>query len=280
MLSAGFLDYHLEDEALKNYLKQLQFLLGGLVSCVGGVLASDGPNVDGKWSGQTRCPMGLAVFTIEIQGEAGMLSHGGYGPERVAPLEYEIKPAFMKGWEGSWVYFKPVDQTYHGSFAGLNGLISANGQAIEVRSQTGLGDCKPFVLSREVLAVPKPITDPEPKESVDRREPTESEMRQAVEQSITTNINNPINGMSIYVVDFKKRACQKAVQKPGYTCDYYVHTDHKLNSNEGTAGGQQHADALQTMLDRMMNSSRANKVEYQGRFLYVATESRWVRVDP
>ncbi|HEY0290365.1 MAG TPA: hypothetical protein VGC62_25720 [Pseudomonas sp.] len=239
-------------------------------------MADEQPNVNGRWTGQTRCPLGLAVFTIDIRDGSGTVSHGGYGPERSHPLNYPIQPAFVKGWEGSWVYFKAVDKNYQGSFAGLNGLLSADGQTIDVRSQTALGDCKPFALSRESIAVSKPSIAQAPIGHVDRREPTEAEMRQAVEQSITRSINSPINGMNIYVVEFRKLACEKAVQKPGYICDYYVHTDQQFHSNEGTSAGQQHADAVQTMFDWVIKNTNANKTEVQGRFLYVAPERRWV----
>lgn len=248
--------------------------------CAGLALAADEhPNVEGQWTGQTRCPLGLALFTIDVQGESGTLSHGGYGPERSHPLSYAIKTDFMKGWEGNWVYFKSVDGDSYKSFAGLNGLLSANGQTIDVRSQTALGDCQAFLLSRASMPVAQPSTAQEAVGPADSREPTEPEMRQAVEQLTAANINNPVNGMKIYVVDFKKRACQKAVQKPGYICDYSVQIDQQFHSNEGTSGGQQHADAVQIMLDWMTRNSGADKAEVTGRFLYVPSESRWVRVE-
>lgn len=264
---------------MNNPTKHSQFLLGSLMLCAGVAFADEPPNVDGRWTGQTRCPLGLAVFTIDMQDGSGALSHAGYGPERVHPLNYPIKPAFMKGWEGYWVYFKPAEENYQGGFAGLSGLLSANGQTIDVRKQTSLGDCQAFVLSRERMPVAQPVAVEGVTEPADQREPTEQELRQAVTQSLSVSINNPVNGIDVSVVDFKKRACQKSLQKPGYVCDYYLHIDQQFHSNEGTYDGQQHAAAVQRLYDWMINNAGGNKAEATGRFLYVAPETRWIKVE-
>jgi len=259
---------------MKNALRQCWFLTGGLVLFSAGVSADEQSDFDGTWTGQTRCPPGITGLTIQVKGSSGTLSHGGFGPERDSPLSYPIKPTFVRDREGSKVYFMPVHPKYY-PFEGINGLLSADGRHLDVRRQAYLGDCEPFVLSRAQSTVSKPQISKAPAGAALGREPTEPEMRAAVELQVNTRVNSPINALSVYVVDFKKQRCQKSAENQGYICDYYVETGQEFHSTENSAAGQGHGNAVNGVLNGMVKAAGANKSQVQDRFLYVPSEGRW-----
>lgn len=258
---------------MKNALMQCWFLIGGLGLFSAGVSADEQSDFDGTWTGQTRCPPGITALTIEVKGSTGTLSHGGFGPQRDSPLSYPIKPTFVRDREGSKVYFMPVNPKYY-PFEGINGVLSADGRNLDVRRQAYLGDCEPFVLSRAQSTVSKPQISKATPGAGQGREPTEAEMRAAVEQA-NTRVSSPINTLSVYVVDFKKLGCRKAAESQGYFCEYYVETEQEFHSTENSAAGQGHGDAVNSILKGMVKAAGANKVQVQGRFLYVPSEGRW-----
>ncbi|MNL97169.1 hypothetical protein D3C81_70040 [compost metagenome] len=259
---------------MKNAAKLCWFLTGGLTLLSTCASADEQPDVDGTWTGKTQCPPGITAITIQVKGDSGTLSHGGFGPERVSPLSYPIKLAFVRDREGSKVYFKAVNPKYY-PFEGINGLLSPDGHQLDVRSQASLGDCKPFVLSRAQAPVSKPTTAKAAAGAVPGREPTEAEMREAVEQQANSRFSSPINTLSVYVVDFKKQGCQKSAENQGYICDYYVETGQEFHSTENSAAGRGHGGAVNGLVNGMVKAAGANKVQVQGRFLYVPAQARW-----
>lgn len=262
---------------MKNAMRQCWVLAGGLMLFSAGVSADEQSDFDGTWTGQARCPLGITAVTIQVKGSSGTLSHAGFGPERIGPLSYPITPTYVRDGEGSKVYFKAVKPKYY-PFEGINGLLSSDGRHLEVRRQAYLGDCEPFMLSRAQSTVSKPPISKAAAGAVQGREPTEAEMRAAVEQS-NTRVSSPINSLSVYVVDFKKLGCQKAAENQGYFCEYYVETEQEFHSTENSAAGQGHGDVVNSIFKGMVKAAGANKVQVQGRFLYVPSEGRWRLVE-
>jgi len=244
---------------MKNALKLGWFLTGSLALFSTSASADEQPDVDGTWTGQTQCPPGITAITIKVKGDSGTLSHGGFGPERLSPLSYPIKLAFAMDSEGSTVYFRAAKPKYY-PFEGINGLLSPDGRRLDVRSQAYLGDCEPFVLSRAESPVPKPATAKTPAGAMPGREPTEAEMRGAVEQQANTRVSSPINTVSVHVVDFKKLGCQKSAEHPDYICEYFVQTEQEFNSTENTAAGRGHAKTVNGILKGMVHATGVNKV--------------------
>lgn len=259
---------------MKNAVKLCWFLTGGLALFSTSASADEQPDVDGTWTGQTQCPSGITAITIQVKGDSGTLSHGGFGPERVSPLSYPIKLAFVRDREGSKVYFRAVKPKYY-PFEGINGLLSPDGRQLDVRRQAYLGDCEPFFLSRAQLSASKPTTAKATGGAMPGREPTEAEMRGAVEQQANTRVSSPINTLSVHVVDFKKLGCQKSAEHPDYICEYFVQTDQAFNSTENTMAGQEHGKTVNGLIKEIMQATGANKAQVQGRFRYVPSQGRW-----
>lgn len=247
-------------------------------------LAAD-TDVSGRWTGKTRCPLGLVNFTIDVEGNTGTFSHGGYGPNKLHPLSYPITIRLMKGWEGEWVYFQNAESSAPASFSDLNGLLSTDGRKLEVRRGVSTGDCQAFWLTRSSIPQPQPATPAaEPLAPPQHREPTEAEMRAALEYSLygdsdAYRVDNPLNGMATYVNNFAKLGCSPAHAKAGYMCDYTVELDMQFHSNEGTAAGNDYAGAVQRVLDILIaTKTPPGPQTSSARFLYVPPKARWMKM--
>lgn len=267
-----------------NKLKRFAWMI--LIVALAPCAVAETLDVDGRWVGKTTCPLGAVTFVIELNGGLGTLSHDGYGPDKVHPLSFPVKVAFSDGWEGQWMYFNSQDPDYQGSFAGMNGLLSANGKKLDVRPSVSIGDCRGFQLTRSAAPSSQPVAVEEvPVGSPENREPTADEMRQAVQYALhgdgdALEINNPVNGARVLITSFDKLACVNALGRPGYTCDYSMSMEMTFHSNDGTSDGRKHAEAVGEVWNYLNEMTNAPK-ETAGtaRFLYVKSKKRWVRLD-
>lgn len=192
------------------------------------------PDLTGRWTGRTVCPLGVADLEIEIKGKSGEFRHHGYGPDRQYPTSFPVNLRFKSGWEGDWVYF--ADEKDPGkSWGSFNGLLSKDGNSFYVRDRTSLGDCRQFSFTRVVSLPPTVMEGGQcPQKS---REPTENEMRSAVEAMVNKDINIgvPGTGASLRSRDFEKIACEKAPDLPGYNCDYKQNIDFQMSDSTNQA---------------------------------------------
>jgi hypothetical protein len=90
-------------------------------------------------------------------------------------------------------------------------------------------------------------------------EPTEEEMKQAVIRAMqrrgatkrddnTVSVDNPLAGSAVKIVDFEKLGCERAFYGVGYFCTYDITSSLTMYSNEGTADGDRHAQAVNTLI--------------------------------
>jgi hypothetical protein len=238
-------------------------------------LAND-VDISGRWTGATLCPSGNVTFAIDVKGSTGTFTYSIQKNERNHP----ITVSSMKGWEGMWIYFYPSNSNYSGSFEAFNGLLSPNKKTLTVRAGVGIGDCRGFTLTRREIpnnqASKKLIGPPQ------NREPTEEEMRKAVEYSIhgddaSLEFNNSLSGVSATIDHFEKLNCEPHRSKPGYFCDYIMSTNVQFHSNEGTEAGNKHAQGVQMLYEMFRGNSNAQDTVLSGRFLYVKSKGRWMR---
>jgi hypothetical protein len=118
------------------------------------------------------------------------------------------------------------------------------------------------------------------------RAPTDEELLSAVKYAVSggdghsVSINNPISGATIEVKSFENLGCEKAGGAPGYVCDYLIELSFKLHSNEGTAAGQQHANALNAIMSGIQAMQNAGGPRPQrARFAYSTSRERWMKMD-
>jgi hypothetical protein len=115
-------------------------------------------------------------------------------------------------------------------------------------------------------------------------EPSEIEMKEAVlaamlgrggaksgDNGIT--MNNPINGMSLTFIQFNKIACEKA-SRPGFNCDYEYAGRMSAHSNEGTAAGNNHSQAV----NALMGMLGAQESRGAGSKRFVKSGKRWIMI--
>jgi hypothetical protein len=95
------------------------------------------------------------------------------------------------------------------------------------------------------------------------REPSEVEMKKAIIGIMQSRggtmrnknkivVENPLNGMSIEIVDFEKLGCQPASYGTGYLCNFKSTTRLTAFSNEKSSAGQKHAQGVNLLLKLMM----------------------------
>lgn len=243
-----------------------RFIMAGLIGVgfslflgQGAVFAAE-PDLTGRWTGRTVCPLGVADLEIQIKGKEGELRHLGYGPDRQHPASFPVNLRFNSGWEGLWVYFASEEDP-HKSWGSFNGLLSKNNDSIQVRDRSSLGDCRQFSLKR-VVEVSQPLAEGGqcPEKS---REPTQDEIRFAVETVGNRDIDLQIAASSTRVRDIEKVACEKAVGMPGYNCDYKAFIDYQVSD-----------PTHQQLVDWLRNAHGATGQDsLMGRF--VCSDGRW-----
>lgn len=110
------------------------------------------------------------------------------------------------------------------------------------------------------------------------------EIRSALEYALygdgdAFRVDNPINGISGKITYVEKLGCVPARNRPGYLCDYLVEVDTQFHSNEGTVAGQNHAQAVQALFGWLQNTyAPPGPQTSTGRFLYVESRQRWMRM--
>lgn len=238
---------------------------------------AEATDVSGRWTGTTLCPPGPVSFTIDVQGTKGTFSHGTRKDQQ---RSHPIAISTMKGWEGMWINFYPSEAGYRGSFEYFNGLLSPDGRNLTVRAGPGIGDCRGFTLTRR--EIPSSQSSSKVTGPPQGREPTEEEMRAAVEYSLhgdadSLKINNSLSGVTASIDHFEKLNCEPHKTRPGYFCDYIMSTDVQFHSNEGTEAGNKHAQGVQLMYEMFKGKSNAPDPVVSSRFLYVKSKNRWMK---
>lgn len=115
-------------------------------------------------------------------------------------------------------------------------------------------------------------------------EPTEEEMKQAIINSAVNQggektsggavaMNNAISGASMNIDDFEKIGCAPANYGVGYICTYNIRASLSFHSNQGTAAGDRHAQAVNT-LARLLGGGRPKTTTTTSRF--VRTKNGWL----
>ena len=100
-------------------------------------------------------------------------------------------------------------------------------------------------------------------ESIGYSEPSEIEMKQALMTAMegrggnrygpdSIGVDNPIAGVEMEIEYFEKAGCRPANYGAGYFCTYVTTMSFRTHSNEGTAAGDAHADAVNQLLGALM----------------------------
>ena len=93
----------------------------------------------------------------------------------------------------------------------------------------------------------------------ERGEPTEEEMKEALERTMqkrggqrradgSVGVDNFIAGGAVKIVKFEKLGCTPANYGAGYFCNYDITTSLSIHSNEESEAGERHAKGLDTVL--------------------------------
>jgi hypothetical protein len=119
--------------------------------------------------------------------------------------------------------------------------------------------------------------------SPDYPEPTAAEMKGALLRAMVlqgaraagddgVEVNRLLAGARIEIAQFSKLGCAPALGSAGYVCDYLVNTKLRLYSNEGSAAGDRHADAVNQLMGFMLAGREASIAK--GRFMN--SENGWM----
>ncbi|MEP2780840.1 MAG: hypothetical protein ABJO09_20500 [Hyphomicrobiales bacterium] len=118
-------------------------------------------------------------------------------------------------------------------------------------------------------------------------EPTEAEMRLALEMAMEERgasrkdggfvVENPLNGMKISIYSFQKDSCRVAGSGSGYDCTFIVETGLSAFSNESSDAGQDHANAVNQLL-QLFAGGRTSAREV-GRKRFFKHDGAWISID-
>lgn len=136
-----------------------------------------------------------------------------------------------------------------------------------------------LILSLAVFAAAVPLSV----SAANDREPTEQEMRRAIDYAIQGDnaeacFANPVAGLCVKITHFRKIACAPARGRAGYFCDYEIAQD--ATYYENTRQGMKRSegmDALMTMMKAFVPDVGA-PVATSGRFVYSTEHKRWMRL--
>lgn len=114
-------------------------------------------------------------------------------------------------------------------------------------------------------------------------EPTESEMRHAIERAMVDrggtrtesgeiSVDNSLNGVGIRIMEFTKLGCESALQGPGYICSYHYMGKMAAHSNDGTPKGDQHAAAVNQLFKLFRGGREETGGSATRRFLKMGNE--------
>jgi hypothetical protein len=107
---------------------------------------------------------------------------------------------------------------------------------------------------------------PQASSDSERGEPSEAEMKEALERTMQKRggqkgadgcirVDNPIAGACVKIEKFEKLGCKPADQGAGYTCTYNATTSMTFHSNERSEAGDKHAEGVNTLLGRLGGKS-------------------------
>lgn len=243
------------------------------------VVEASAADVSGSWMGVTQCPLGQLTVNVDIKGKTGTFRES-YSAGNPAPVSIPVSVRFKTGHQGIWVYFE-TGNDWH------DGLLSGDGSSIRM---DGMGDCRDYYLRRtrsptDQASTGKGSAAPSKGVSASGIEPTEAEMRAAVERDLSgqgnasgapgeLRVQNPAGGMSVEIQDFEKLECSPAQGRgrAGYDCRYLVTVRSQMYSPGGSAAGNEHADAVNKLMDVLTGGKIASNSK--GRF--VKATGRWV----
>lgn len=196
-------------------------------------------DVSGRWTGSTICPLGSVDFTIDLKGNTGTFSHGGYGPNKVHPVHFPVEISTENLWQGVWVNFQKAGSgnTETGGWDRFSGLLSQNGRALTV-SGVAIGDCRKFMLSRSQIPRTQPSSGPseqeeivETIEKITSKEPTKSEMVGAMMRKFYSRGGELAEMTGVRVKEIMKAGRCEYLESNSYRCPYrvYYHVDCRKN---------------------------------------------------
>lgn len=129
-------------------MKKIGKLSGGLaifVVCISSLANAQARDFSGTWTGKAVCPIGSVEFTMEIQGENGTFTYGGYGPQKLYATKFPINVTYMQ--KEMYVHFAGLNQG--ANFGSFQGTLLADGTVGNVYGlKVNNGYCKEFSLSR------------------------------------------------------------------------------------------------------------------------------------
>lgn len=116
------------------------------------------------------------------------------------------------------------------------------------------------------------------------REPTEQEMRHAIEYAIQGDnaeacFANPVAGLCVKITHFRKIACAPARGRAGYFCDYEIAQDAAYYEN--TRQGMKRSEGMDALWASMkvFAPEAGMPVATSGRFVYSTEHKRWMRLN-
>lgn len=115
------------------------------IVCLPVAANAQSPDFSGTWTGRTACPVGPVEFTLQVQGNNGMLIYPGYGPEKLYATEFPITVTFQQ--PEMYVHFAGSDQG--ADFGSFRGTLLADSTVDRVLGlQVNQTYCDEFRLSR------------------------------------------------------------------------------------------------------------------------------------
>lgn len=242
-------------------------------------VAAANPNISGTWEGVSNCAGSNVDFRMEISGTTGTLQLTFINKSQ---SRRSVRVGNYRNSKGLWITLPSPNG--EGPLEHLEGLLSADQQSIQFFRGFPLGDCLSFVMRKRNTSLPDAAqsnTRPAPP-NPERRAPTSDEVLSALKyalsggDSASTQINNPISGATLSIRNFELLGCEKAASAPGYICDYMVNADIQMHSNDGTNAGASHANAVNQLISALV-AARPAQTE-RGRFVYVASRKRWMKM--
>lgn len=116
------------------------------------------------------------------------------------------------------------------------------------------------------------------------REPSEQEMRRAIEYAIQGDnaeacVANPLAALCVKITHFRKIACAPARGRAGYFCDYEIAQD--ATYYENTRQGMRRSEGMDVLMAMMKTfvPDAGAPVATSGRFVHSTEHKRWMRLN-
>lgn len=236
--------------------------------------------LDGIWKGATTCAGQRTDYEIKIAGGAADVSFALHSPQGLVRKRYSASVSIGHDRQGNWA---SVDGDEHSEQLILR---PGRGQSIRLAEGRDMVDCQGFVLNRGAAAAP-PAPPAPPAATPARakqnapgdprtREPSRGEMLAALEQ-LSRDRSSPMYGINI--LSFEKLGCVKATGKPGYMCDYLIDISASIAPLGSSRADAEHAEAVNLLLNGLLQGAQVAKKSNSGRFLYVEGRRAWIKLD-